>query len=309
MQCHLVVHDTSIPYIRKPVEFLRRAIAAEHGTVGFHVVKERVEEAPIDAPAIVYVIGEKLAPFARRAGVFHAYFNFSVVAPIGNPFAMSPAGALLIRKKRGMLKHKLPGADVVLDYYPAQTRVLQRRLDLPVLGFLPCSLPSDRPPIPMAERDFDLCFVGGVSPRRARVLDRARAAGLTLSPERGADLEDLSARSRLTLNIHMKASNHLEIPRIIGALSTRSPVITETSHGLAEIVDSDSVRQGRARDLVAIAQTLLGDASTLDRLESEAARAFEAYHGRAVSQMAELCREVTRLAAVAQNARQLPRAA
>jgi hypothetical protein len=161
----------------------------------------------------------------------------------------------------------------------------------------------------MAERDFDLCFVGGVSPRRARVLDRARAAGLTLSPERGADLEDLSARSRLTLNIHMQASNHLEIPRIIGALSTRSPVITETSHGLAEIVDSDSLRQGRARDLVAIAQTLLGDASTLDRLESEAARAFEAYHGRAVSQMAELCREVTRLAAVAQNARQLPRAA
>jgi hypothetical protein len=297
MQCHLVVHETSLPYIRKLVDFLRTAMTAEHGSLAFHVVAERVEDARIEAPAIVYVIGEQLPPFPRRAGIFHAYLNFSVVAPIGNPFAMSLGGAALIWRKRQMLKRKLASVDAVLDYYPAQTRALQRRLAIPVLGFLPCSSPPDRDPLPLEQREFDLCFVGGVSPRRQRVLDQARAVGLSLSPERGADLEVLSARSRLTLNVHMKASNHLEIPRIIGALSTHTPVVTENSYGLAEIVDSDSVRPGRARDLVAMAKVLLEDRATLHRLETEAAKAFKAYHARATRQMAETCRDVAALAA------------
>lgn len=56
--------------------------------------------------------------------------------------------------------------------------------------------------------DIDVLFVGGVTPRRAEMLDRLQRSGLHVetvdyySPVTGADLRRLIARSRLVLGIH-----------------------------------------------------------------------------------------------------------
>jgi hypothetical protein len=294
MSCHIAVHARSLPFIRRNVDFLLAELARAHGGAELVPVATSLDEAEIPAPAIVYVIGEGLPPFTRHPGHYYVYVNFSVVAVIGNPLALSPRGARLILKKRRMLAEKLPLCDVILDYYPAQTRVLARRLSTPVLGFLPCSTRPEAVDLPMAAREFDLCFVGAISPRRARVLAAARAAGLSLSPHDGADLEDLTARSRLTLNLHMQASNHLEIPRIVGALSTATPVVTERSHGLAEIFDGEeaAVREARIGGLVPLAERLLADAAGLEEMRDAARRGYDAYHGRASAMLAAAAAEI-----------------
>ncbi|MCU4651931.1 hypothetical protein N8I71_03765 [Roseibacterium sp. SDUM158016] len=294
MSCHIVVHARSLPFIRRNVEFLVDELARHHGGAHLLTVEATLDEARIPAPSIVYVIGEGLPPFMRRPGLFYVYVNFSVVAFIGNPLLLSPRGARLILRKRRLMAQKLPLADVLLDYYPAQTRVLQRRLAKPVLGFLPCSKGSQEADLPMAARDFDLCFVGAISPRRQRVLEAAQAAGLRLSPHDGADLEDLTARSRLTLNLHMQASNHLEIPRIVGSLSTATPVITERSFGLAEMFGGrvGTVQEARIGALVPLAERLLADMSGLEALRAEARQAFDGYRRRASAMLAEAATEI-----------------
>lgn len=298
MRYYLVVHEVSLPYIRRTVDFLHSQLSQCCDEVTLLSVAGSVDEAVIDGPATVFVIGERLPPFTRRPGCFYVYFNFSVVAVIGNPLHMSLKGAKQIWTKRRLLGQKMAQADVIFDYYPAQTRILQKRLPKPVFGFLPCSARPDAAEIPMADRAYDLCFVGGVTPRRQRVLDQAEAAGLRLSPARGHDLEDLTAQSRCTLNIHMQVSNHLEIPRIVGSLSTSTPVVTEHSHGLAEIVDSPSVQPGRAQDLIPMAQDLLADSAALETLRQRAHEAYDSYHQRASAALATSCREVQRMAAL-----------
>lgn len=298
MRCYLVAHEASVSFIRRTIDFLTGQLSRHHGAENCFAitVPKSVDEAGIEGPAIVYIIGERLAPFTRRPDCFYVYLNFSVVAMIGNPLRMSRSGAKMIREKRWLLRHKLEQVDLILDYYPAQTRALQGKLSKPVLGFLPCSERARAPNLPLAEREFDLCFVGGVSPRRKKVLDAAAAAGLSLSPSRGADLEDLTARSRLTLNVHMQASNHLEIPRIVGSLSTATPIVTEHSHGLSEIVVSDSVCEGRAKNLIPMAQHLLADPQRLIALQNSARQAFEWYYQNACTLLEDACHEIKRRA-------------
>lgn len=296
MQAYLIVHQDSVPFIRHTIDFLLAELGRHHQSVTYLTAEHALDEVQIPAPAIVYVIGERMAWAQRQPGCFYVYLNFSVVAMIGNPLRMSLDGVRLIRKKRRFLEQKLKLADVVLDYYPAQTRALQRVLDKPVLGFLPCSLPSEGMPLAPEAREFDLCFVGTSSPRRQRVLEAARAAGLVLSPAHGMDLEDAAARSRLTLNVHMQASNHLEVPRIVGSLSCATPVVTEYSHGLAEIFSTDCVFEGPARRLVGMARKLLADPDHLAQLQQRAQEGYHSYYRKACALLEQSARDIARRA-------------
>lgn len=300
MQCYLVVRERSVPYIRRILDFLHTQLSQHYeGGAKRIIVANSVDEAGITGPAIVYYIGERLGPFTRRPGCFYVFFNFSVVAMIGNPFVNSLSGLRLIRQKRWLMDRRIEGADAILDHYPAQTRVLQRKLSKPVFGFLPCGETAPVSPIPLADRDYDVCFVGGMSPRRERVLRAVKAAGLSLSPTSGHDLEDLTARSRCTLNIHMQASNHLEIPRVLGALSTASPVVSEYSYGLEDVVNSDSVLSGRARALAGMAADLIADPDRLARLTREAPLAYAGFVQAAKDQLETSLASIDRLVAAA----------
>ncbi|MEM9342263.1 MAG: hypothetical protein AAGA87_04405 [Pseudomonadota bacterium] len=212
---------------------------------------------------LVFVIGEHFARFHRRPERTYVYFNFSVVEVLGNPLVTTPSGWRQARYKASLMRRKLDLFDAVLDYYPPQTQVLQRKLPVPVFGFPVSVDPADIDPGPTA---YDVCFVGGLNPRRRAVLDRLQASGLTVSPHSGVTLEDVAARSRLTLNIHALRSNHLETPRLIGAIATGSPVLTERSYGIDTLVPPGLIPVAPTRRLARDAMHMLAHPSELEAL-------------------------------------------
>lgn len=286
MRCYLVVQERSVAAIRRVVDFLHSEISRYYPDgAQLLTVHESVSEASVVGPATVFYIGEGLAPVTRIPGCTYIFINFSVVTFIGGYRQVSISGMRHIRRKRRLLDQKLEGSDAIFDYYPAQTSELVNTLAKPVFGFLPCGTPPQSPPIAASERQYDVCFVGGISRRRQKVLDAIADAGLKLSPSKGHVLEEVTADSKCTLNVHFQASNHLEIPRIMGSLSTGTPVVTEHSYGLEEVVSSPSIASGRVGELATMAADLIADVPRLDRMGMEAARAYAGYFENAQARL------------------------
>jgi hypothetical protein len=66
-------------------------------------------------------------------------------------------------------------------------------------------------------------------------------------------------------NKHLQRSNHLEIPRVMGALSA-SPLITEDSYGLHELVSERVVRAVPYRKLDSKILAILADSERLEKI-------------------------------------------
>jgi hypothetical protein len=232
----LVVHANSIPYINNVLVALLAALQEVFNGNCRLISCTDVDSAAIDASEYIFVIGENLGRFKKIPGRRYIYFNFSVVEMLGGLFDFSITGIKLIRYKRRLILRKIDLFDAVLDYYPAQTWKLAKSLDIPVFGFIPWVDPvSPKDLTAFKDRRYDIGFVGGLTPRRQAILDGLRHAGLNLSPNAGVVAEDVAAQSRCTINIHMQRSNHLEIPRVMGALAA-STLITEDSHDIQSII-------------------------------------------------------------------------
>jgi hypothetical protein len=266
----LVIRRASVPYIRRVAEALRDDLSSHFGPATTMVICDEIDEAAIGDAGTVFLVGEEFGPFLRRAGCRYVYVNFSVVAVLGNPLAMSVEGWRRIRWKQRLLARHATLCDAVLDYYPAQTRVLRRILPRPVHGFLPhVGAPAMAALRPPDQRAHDVCFVGGITPRRQAVLDSLVARGLSFTPARG-ELEDLAADARVTLNIHMQRSNHFEIPRVVGAMAAGSVVVTETSHGIGDVVPEALVCVARYGRLAGALAALVQDPGRLAALQGRA---------------------------------------
>ncbi|MEL6859201.1 MAG: hypothetical protein AAFO74_12500 [Pseudomonadota bacterium] len=269
----LIVHKVSVPYIRNVIETIQETLEAVYGPETKLHICDDVDEVETGEAQVIFVIGEQLKRFTRRPGKSYVYFNFSVVAMIGNYLRNSLKGAQLIRYKRKLLDAKLDLFDAVIDYYPSQTQALKRKLDLPVAGFVPWVKPcSGDQIVTPAQREFDVCFVGGMSPRRSKVIESLKASGLSISPSSGVDLDDVARRSRCTLNIHMQRSNHLEIPRVMASLANASPLITENSHGIFEILPDDLVIAAPYGHLIEATKDALTDQSKINDIADLAHR-------------------------------------
>lgn len=258
----LVVHDFSYGFVRRFVDHL-------HGLIRRHLdpQSELFICSEVDAAAypdgLVFMIGENLPAFRRRPGCVYAYLNFSVVTLLGSPFAASLGGHRQVLRKRRMFSGKLPLIDMLLDYYPPQTARLETALSLPVMGFDVAVAPSQ--PDRTAPSEYDVCFVGSMTPRRRRVLDDIKAKGIRLSPSQGAPIEEVAARSDLCLNIHTERSNHLEVPRFVAALSTGCPMVSETSFGIDALGAGDFVIE---RPLPSLADAVLESLQDRPRLQA-----------------------------------------
>ena len=283
----LVVQTFSLFYVRNLVSHIHDALRRHLDPDAALVICDEIDQAA-HPEGVVFIIGEKFRPFRRRPGCRYVLLNLSVVTPLGNPFAASIRGHRQVLKKRRLLREKLPLVDMLLDYYPPQTRALRRRVGIPVMGFDAAVAP--RSPVPMSERAYDVCFVGGMNPRRKAVLDRIEARGFVLSPHEGEPIEDIAARSRCCLNIHTERSNHLEVPRLVAALSTGCPVVTETSFGLASFGAGEFVDQRPLTALDDGVAAMLSDRDRLRRLgESCAAWYRETYLPRAEARWKDIC--------------------
>ncbi|WP_339644926.1 hypothetical protein [Jannaschia helgolandensis] len=271
----LVIQKVSFDHIAHVVRFVHATLTANFGADTALYVCDEIDQADHPDNAIVFVIGEGFARHRRRRGCLYVYLNFSVVAVMGNPLRVSKEGWSAIRRKRRMLMDKLAGYDLLLDYFAPQTRVLQRHLRLPVLGFgIGVSPNVTGPAIALADRPYNVCFVGQMTPRRLRIIEDLRRRGLRMSPHSGIALEEVAAQSQCCINIHAHRSNHLETPRIIGALAVGTPVVTEKCYGLQGLLPSDLVKTARLVRLAEITQDIC---SNLDELQAQQALAQHWY--------------------------------
>ena len=298
MKACLIVHEVSAPYIRNVAATLIESLQDVFSSESRMVISSSVDSADIGDAELIFVIGENIDRFKRLAGRRYIYLNFSVVTMLGNPFKASVRGIRMIHHKSCLLKQKLDLFDALLDYYPPQTHHLVKSLNLPVVGFVPWVNPvMQQHVIPLKERPYDVCFVGAPSARRERILKKLKAAGCVLSPSSGVVAEDIAGQSRCTLNIHMQRSNHLEIPRVMGALAV-SPLITEDSYGLHELLMKGSVRVVPYRRLVNETLALLSDSRHLEEIAEFArfwycdvgAPRFKAIFISAIKEIQLICR-------------------
>ena len=287
----LVVHSFSYPFIKNVALFIHKAIQTHFDSNAELLICDTVDEAEHGENTTVFLIGENFKPFNRRPGCTYVYLNFSVVTVLGRFWETGLKARLAIRSKLKRLSGHLRSVDILLDYYPPQTKVLQRKLKIPVLGFdVATSLQQEF--VPMKDRQYDVCFVGGLNKRRQSVCDAIRASGMSLSPSEGIAIEDAAAQSRVCLNVHSVKSHHLETPRFVAALSAGTPIVTEPSFGAHTVVDRRFVTEKNCAQLPSTVDELL-HAGKLEALGQGARRWYgDTYIPCAQANWRETCRAI-----------------
>ena len=164
----------------------------------------------------------------------------------------------MMRAKRKLFRRKLPGLDMVLDFYPRHKEVLQRKIvRVPVLE-LPVNVLVERPERrPIGECEYDVCVVGQKTERRLRVYRQLDRAGLRLSPMNTSDFPAVVGRSKLVLNVRSHRYDNLEV-RLRTVRSHHQPAHAAVGVDRAERVPGRRRQHVRQRPAVVRAQQLDG---------------------------------------------------
>ena len=291
----LVVHYFSYPFIRNVAHFIHETLGDSFERGAALSIREAVDEAEFEENTAVFIIGETFPPFQRQDGCRYFYLNFSVVSVLGRPWETGLAARRAIRHKRKMLAGRLGSVDAVLDYYPPQTRVLQRQLGLLVLGFDVATVAPAKS-ISMRERPYDVCFVGSLNARRRAVCDVIRDRDLSMSPSKDIVIEDAAAQSRVCLNVHSVRSHHFETPRFLAAFAAGTPMVTEPSFGAGGIVDLSHAVEDRCDALPDAVERLLSEDDRLEEMGQNARHWYLAtYLPRARKNWRETCERLRHL--------------
>ncbi len=290
----LIIQNFSNAYVCNIAQYIHNTLKEHIDPDALFLLCDEIDEAEHPDGTLVFLIGEQFRPFTRRAGCRYIYLNFSVVTVLGNPLGTGLAGLRAIRRKRRLLNAKLPLIDIVLDYYPPQTKVLQRKLPCPVMGFdVAISPPKDR--VPMSERAYDVCFVGGLNDRRRAVCDAISAQGFVLSPSNNVIIEDVAAQSRCCLNVHAVRSHHYEAPRFIAALSTGTPTVSEHTFGLGALSNQKFVVQESISRLSSAIKDMLAQPDLLEDLGHAGSNWYaDQYLPNAERKWKDTCQEILR---------------
>ncbi len=296
-RAYLIIQRVSFDHITYVTHFIRGELARHFGNDVDLIICDEIDDAPHDEASAVFVIGEGFKPHTRRPGCVYIYLNFSIVAVMGNPLQLSKVGWSAIRRKARMLREKQGCFDVILDYFAPQTARLQRRLDIPVFGF-PVAVDPEaiNTSLPMRDRPYDICFVGAMRPRRQQVLAELADYGLALSPHKNVIYEDVAAQSRCCINIHAHRSNHLETPRIIGAIAAGTPMVTEQSYGLQTLLPDGLVTVAKLRDIAKVAKTISAEDDAQKDRQMRVQNWYEqVYLPQCRTQWSEICDRICRL--------------
>ncbi len=123
----------------------------------------------------------------------------------------------------------------VADYHTANVQWLQRTNgptqrvhEIPVVPSASAVFARDTEPLP----SVDVLFYGTPSPRRDKVLDQLRAAGLSVELVNGAyawELAPALQRARLVLHVHYYETRLFPTARLLQPMASGLPVVCETS--------------------------------------------------------------------------------
>ncbi|MDB5873599.1 MAG: hypothetical protein JWQ07_3041 [Ramlibacter sp.] len=124
---------------------------------------------------------------------------------------------------------------LVVDYHSLNVDYLKREngsgqqvLELPVVPGPSIVFP----PGPPAGKSVDVLFYGTLSERRLQVVQRLRAAGVTVETVAGAYGDELTPairRARIVLNVHFYETGLFPVARMLQPVANGVPVVCETS--------------------------------------------------------------------------------
>jgi len=272
----LLVHEASVPYVRSVVDFVRQQLSRHLGGEPFYAECADVAAAGAPAGSLVFVIGDGFPRYRRQPGCRYVFINFSLVRRMRWWRPIAPAAARWMRDKRRALLGKRDLYDMVLDFHPAQTRLLARQLaraEVPVRTFMTAVAGDARGHAapPLADRRWDVCFVGTDSPRRARMRARLERRGIAVSPSTAPGLHAVLGDCRVVANVHFAACDTLEAPRILHAFTAGVCLVTEPCYGLRDLAPESCYVCVPYRRMPAAIAELLGDTARIDRIARSAA--------------------------------------
>jgi hypothetical protein len=269
---YLLVNRVSYDYIKSVSQYIWLQINKNLSNSTQLLICDHVDSIDFEIGSVVFVIGDPFNSFEKKPNVKYVFLNFSVVLRLGSIFEFNYFAYRIISRKRKVLESKLGCFDYLLDYWPSQTIVLKNKLSkykIHIDSFPVGIIPFQKEKIiPLDKRRYDVCFVGEMSPRRERLLSELKMLGIKISPTSGVCLEDVALDSRIVLNLHSRKSNHLEIPRILGAFATGSTLVSEHCYRMNDIFPLDTYVGCKYSDIPLRILKLLSDFESLDLVAS-----------------------------------------
>lgn len=264
----LLVHPFSYARISGVVDYIFHQLTSFAPGAADFVICSNVDEAPLAAGSVIFIIGDPFGPFQRQSTCRYVFINFSQLYFFGDLSDYGPRARRWIIGKQKAFESKVGRYDFVLDAYPEQPTTIHRAFGVPARHF-PIGLRSDIAP---QEREFDVCFVGTMTPRRRTLAKRLTRLGVRLSPDSHVNLEATAARSKVMLNVHAFRSGNVEAPRIISGFLTGAALVTEPGSSLASRFPENLYVTADYADLSEATISLLDDPTRREALAKAASQ-------------------------------------
>jgi len=277
----LLVHEASVPYVRSVVEFVRHQLSLHLGGEPFYAECADVASAGVPAGSLVFLVGAGFPRYARQPGCRYVFINFSLVRKLRWWMPISTAAARWMRAQRRALLTKRDLYDMVLDFHPRQTRLLQKELArVPVRTFM-TGVPIDarrHTATPLASRRWDVCFTGTDSPRRTRIRALLESRGIAVSPGTAPGLGTVIGDCRLVANVHFADCDTLEAPRIVHAFTAGVCLVTEPCYGLTDLAPTSCYVCVSYRRIPEAISDLLRNTARIEEISRRAAEHIRAHY-------------------------------
>jgi hypothetical protein len=227
---YLVAPPVSLNTVGNFVDFLC-GVVAEHSKTRLQVLPYDGKALSLPSRGVVFAVGQSLPPMEKSYQAFTVFLNFSVVYHLRPwPFHSLRAKTLVGQKRRRFLD-RLPGIDLILDFYPTHGERLRKLFPEKYGGSFPVAVYSRRVPfIPSGCASFDVCAIGSETRRRRLVWRSLAAEGLSISPTHG-QLSEVLPCCRVTANVHSERYDNYELHRIVSSLAYGRPVVSEFIFG------------------------------------------------------------------------------
>jgi len=271
----LVTHPISYNYIRNTIAYIYSTLNKLCCGKTSHLTIDRIEDFDYPPHSVVFIIGDPFPSFTKRSDCFYAFINFSLLYNVSGRLFLMPSARKWIQGKHQLLIKKANCYDLILDYYPAQTRLMKQDIEnrnnnIKVMSFLTNIEPDSSTYLkPLEQCEWDICVIGTVSKRRKKIYDKLCKFGYRLSPYNG-DLGTVMANSRLTLNVHIYDCDNLELSRIIETIKIGRCLVTENCYGLDNLLPRFCYCSDKYSRLVDHIQDLLKDPERMNKVGQEA---------------------------------------
>jgi hypothetical protein len=296
----LLVHTASVPYIQSVVAYIRQQLSSHLSRPPLYFECSDVSATELPVGTLAFVIGDGFPRFERRPGCRYVFVNFSLVRKLRWWRPLPWAATRWIRSKQRGFAATRELYDMVLDFHPRQTRLLQREVAgrTPIRHFMTGVVSAaDRcPQVPLSLRQWDVCLVGTDSSRRARLRGSLESLDVRVSPATASSLDEVLQQCRLVANVHFAPCDTLEAPRVIHALSAGVCLVTEPCYRLEEIATADCYFSVPYRHMPATIARLLRDPTKLEDVSARAVRHMKTeYAARAAESWRAILQEAMEL--------------